>query len=237
MTDTGKARKIKLFQELKTDILTLGLQPGADLDEASLSERHGLSRTPLREVLRELAGEGYVELRDNRGARVSDMSFTTLREFFQAAPMIYGAILQLAALNRTQAQIDELKSAQNDFVSALRKGSVAERTLANNRFHELTGEMAGNVYLLPSFKRLLIDHARIGMTFYRPMNNEMADKLSEASLQHDAIISAIEAMDDQQAVELAEKHWNLSRGQIELFVTPSGIEASLGSVSRPPKTA
>lgn len=206
--------------------------PGEDLDEAPLSKSFGLSRTPLREVLRELAGEGYVELRENRGARVSDLSFTTLREFFLAAPMIYSAILRLAALNRSASQIADLKSAQKKFVNALRRGSVADRTLANNLFHEVTGSMAGNVYLLPSFKRLLIDHARIGMTFYRPSNNEMAEKLSQASDQHDAIIDAIEAGDENRAALLAEDHWNLSRGQIESFVTPGGVEGQLGELAK-----
>lgn len=222
--------KTSAQRSLRTSILTLELRPGSDLDEARLSKQFGLSRTPLREVLRELAGEGYVELRENRGARVSDMSFTTLREFFLAAPLIYGAVLQLAAINRTDTQIGELKSAQKDFAAALRRGSVAERTLANNRFHEVTGEMAGNVYLLPSFKRLLIDHARIGMTFYKPSTNAMAGKLAAASEQHDAIIKAIEASDDKRAAELADEHWNLSRGRIEEFVTPDGIEGQLGLI-------
>ena len=237
MQDPGKHRKAQLCDQLKTAILTLELRPGADLDEATLSAKHGLSRTPLREVLRELAGEGYIELRENRGARVSDMSHVTLRDFFLAAPMIYGAILQLAAINRTEAQITALRAAQADFVAALRKGSTAMRTLANNRFHEITGAMAGNVYLLPSFRRLLIDHARIGMTFYRPLNNGMAERLSEACNQHEAIIDAIEAMDAERAARLAEEHWNLSRGQIEMFVTPPGIEARLGSIVPDTKTA
>lgn len=233
----GAATKISACQHLKVAILTLQLQPGADLDEARLSQQFGLSRTPLREVLRELAGEGYAELRENRGARVSDMSFTTLREFFLAAPMIYGAILQLAALNRTDTQIADLKSAQDDFVKALRRGSVAERTLANNRFHEVTGEMAGNVYLMPSFKRLLIDHARIGMTFYKPASNAMADNLATASAQHDAIIAAIETGDATEAARLAEAHWNLSRGQIERFVTPAGLDGQLELPPAMEKTA
>ncbi len=223
--------KVRLFDELRIAILTLELRPGADLDEARLSERYGLSRTPLREVLRELAGEGYVELRENRGARVSDMSYTTLRDFFLAAPMIYGAILQLAAQNRTSQQLDKLQQAQDQFVAALRMGSPVERTLANYRFHQITGEMAANVYLLPSFKRLLIDHARIGMTFYKPVNNEMAGNLSKASQQHDDLIKAIRQRDDVRAAELAGEHWNLSRGQIELFVTPQGLEAPLGNLS------
>ncbi|WP_137702093.1 GntR family transcriptional regulator [Marimonas lutisalis] len=229
MTDTVKNRKAALYDHLKTSILTLALDPGSDLDEADLSTSFGLSRTPLREVFRELAGEGYLELHAGRGARVSGMSHTTVRDFFLAAPMIYGAILRLAALNASPRQIEELRTAQDRFRTALRTGDAAARALANNRFHEITGEMAGNVYLLPSFYRLLIDHARIGMTFYRPQNNEMAGNLTAASDQHDAIIAAIEARDADAAARLADEHWKLSRDQIEMFVMPAPLDMPLGT--------
>ncbi len=232
MKDASRRRKAHLYDHLKVSVMTLDLDPGADLDEATLSEEFSLSRTPLREVFRQLAGEGYLELRENRGARVSGMSYTTLRDFFLAAPMIYGAILQLAAKNARSDQIVQLKQAQDAFKAALRSGSGADRAMANNLFHEITGDMAQNIYLLPSFKRLLIDHARIGMTFYRPQDAAMAENLSEASAQHDAIIAAIEAGDEAAAGQLAIDHWNLSRDQIELFVTPEGLDLPLGRVAR-----
>ncbi|NOD48945.1 MULTISPECIES: GntR family transcriptional regulator [unclassified Ruegeria] len=228
MKDEAKSRKGALQEHLKTSILTLRLQPGTDLDEAHLSDEFGLSRTPLREVFRQLAGEGYLDLRTNRSARVSEMSYTTLRDFFLAAPMVYGAILRLAAGNARPAQIDALKDAQQAFKAALRTGSAEDRALANNRFHDVTGEMSGNVYLLPSFNRLLIDHARIGMTFYRPQSDEMSENLSRASEQHDAIIAAIEARDEAAAAKLAEDHWNLSRDQIEMFVMPDALDVPMG---------
>jgi len=221
-----------MLAELKQEILTLAREPGEDLDEATLSTKYGLSRTPLREALRELAGLGYVKLHANRGARVADMSHRTLRDFFLAAPMIYGAILRLAARNATPGQIDRLKRAQDDFRDALRRGVARDRAMANHRFHAITGEMAENAYLQPSFERLLIDHARIGMTFYRPRDAGMADKLNQASAQHDAIIAAIEAGDEDRAGALAVDHWTLSRGQIELFVMPGGLDAPLGSAPR-----
>ncbi|UWQ93763.1 GntR family transcriptional regulator (plasmid) [Aliisedimentitalea scapharcae] len=232
MKDTSKTRKTELYEHLKTEIMTLGLRPGADLDESKLSEEFSLSRTPLREVLRQLAGEGYVDLRENRGARVSEMSHMTLRDFFLAAPMIYGAVLQLAAQNARPEQIQDLQEAQNAFKQALHTGSGTQRAMANNRFHEVTGEMADNIYLLPSFQRLLIDHARISMTFYRPQDAGMAASVSEASQQHDAIIAAIAAQDEAAAAQLAIDHWNLSRDRIELFVMPSGLDVQLGSLSR-----
>lgn len=232
MKDTANERKRRLRSYLKTAILTLELRPGSDMDEAHLSEEFHLSRTPLREVFRELSGEGYIDLRQNRGARVSEMSHTTLRDFFLAAPMIYSAVMRLAAEHATLKQIAALKIAQNKFREALESGISSDRALANNRFHQITGEMANNIYLLPSFQRLLIDHARIGMTFYRPQNNEMAGNLTKASQQHDAIINAIEVGDADACAKLAIDHWNLSRDQIEMFVMPTSLDVPLNVASQ-----
>ena len=231
MAETTKGKKDELAGYLRSAVLTMDLLPGTDLDEIQLSRRFGLSRTPLREVFRDLAGEGYLDHRTGRGVRVAELSHTSLRAFFQAAPMIYSAVLQLAAHNATSQQIDDLKAAQMRFRNALAQGSVAERSLANNRFHEITGAMAHNAYLLPSLERLLIDHARIGMTFYRPANQDMNEKLLIASNQHDAIIAAIEDRNDQAAGDLALQHWQLSRSSIESFVMPGGLDAPLGDMS------
>ena len=229
MSASPKDRKAKLLSNLRRDVLSLALEPGVDLDEVSLSEEYGLSRTPLRDAFRELAGEGYVTMHKNRGARVAEMSHRSLRDFFLAAPMIYSSITQLAAENATSTQLDELKDAQAAFKSALRSGDARDRTLTNNRFHAITGEMAGNVYLQPSLNRLLIDHARISMTFYQPRNSRMAENVSLASEQHDGIIRAIENGDGAIAAQLALDHWELSRGQIELFVMPTALDAPLGA--------
>lgn len=228
MKDSAKDRKKTLYASLTREILTMRLAPGDDLDEASLASKYGLSRTPLREVLQQLAGEGFVVLRENRGARVADLSHRTLRDFFLAAPMIYASVARLATQNAKSHQIEELKEAQARFKSALRTGVVEDRALANNRFHAIIGEMADNAYLLPSLNRLLIDHARIGMTFYRPQSPEMVENLAKASEQHDQFISSIETGDEEAAGNLAVAHWNLSRGQIEMFVMPSALDLSLG---------
>ncbi len=215
-------------------ILTLELQPGSDLDEAALCAQYGLSRTPMREVLRELAGAGYVVLRQNRGAQVSDMSHTSLRAFFIAAPMIYAAILRLAAANRTTPQIAELQEAQTRFCAALDGGTTAERALSNTLFHRITGDMADNLYLTPSFHRLLLDHARISMTFYQPRDAIQSENVVKARTHHDQIIVAITAQDTEQAGQLALDHWQLSRDQITQFVTPGGLDLPLGT---PPQEA
>ena len=126
----GTAKSIA-YEGLKREILTLERQPGSALEESELCDKYGLSRTPLREVLQQLSGEGYVTLQLNRGARVSDMTHYTLRDFFLAAPMVYGAILRLAARNALPDQIDALKDAQQSFCSALQSGSAEDRALAS----------------------------------------------------------------------------------------------------------
>ena len=228
MAETAATRKAVLLECLRTRVLTQALKPGDDLDEARLSDEFGLSRTPLREALRELAGEGYVELARNRSARVSEMNHSTLRDFFLAAPMIYGAVLRLAAAHASPAQIDTLKSAQAAFRFALGTGGVAAKALANTRFHAITGDMAGNIYLRPSFNRLLIDHARISMTFYDAV---ASTQTSQAVDQHDAMIAAIEARDADAAGQLADDHWALSRDRIAQFVIPTPLNTRLGDVA------
>lgn len=232
MRNSTKDKKHKLVIALRKQILTLELPPGANLDEASLADKFGLSRTPLREVFQQLAGEGFVALKENRGARVSGMGHETLRNFFLVAPMIYAAIARLAAANATPNQVEQLKQAQIAFRTALRSGATPDRALANNRFHALMGEMADNPYLTPSLNRLLIDHARIGMTFYRPQNADMVENLAEASRHHDEFIEAIARRDEERAASLAVEHWNLSRHQIEIYVLPNGLNLSLGDQAR-----
>lgn len=231
MPTDAKTRKSKLADTLRRQILTLELAPGADLDEAGLSEAHGLSRTPLREVLRDLAGEGYVNLTDGRGARVSDMSHANLRAFFQAAPMIYGAVSRLAAQNARAGDVTRLRALQDRFRATLTTGSPADRALSNNAFHAAIGDIAANPYLTPALNRLLIDHARISMTFYRPTTDRMAANTAKASDQHDAFIAAIASGDEETTVQLAADHWALSRDQIEMFVMPGALEMPLGQVS------
>lgn len=227
-----KTAKGSLYDDLKRQILTMELDPDADLDEVSLSERYGLSRTPTRDILRRLAGEGYVEIRENRGARVSPMNHSTMRNFFQVAPMIYAAVGRLAVQNFKPGQLADLKDTQKRFRAASTARDALSMVLENNRFHEIMGEMSSNVYLRPSLGRLLIDHARIGHTFFRPRNEDMETRLKSAVEHHDAFIAAIAAHDEDAVVNLVFEHWELSRENMEMFIAPAGLKAD-ALVDRP----
>lgn len=228
METEARSKKAICVEDLRRKVLTQELEPGEYLDETEISEAYGISRPPLREVLRQLAGEGYVVLHENRGAQVAPMTHKTMRNFFVAAPMIYAATTRLAAEHATPAQVVRLKECQWAFRQAIKSGNAAERALGNERFHSIIGEMADNEFLLPSLRRLLIDHTRIGMTFYNPRKLELASQRELAADQHDDFIALIEAGDADAAANLAVSHWELSRAQIESFVTPESIHFPLG---------
>ena len=215
--------KQAIYDDLKKQILTLQLEPGTALDESSLSKHYAISRTPLREILRGLAGEGCVEIVNNRGAYVSSMDHKVLRDFFLTAPMIYSAVGRLAAQYAKPGQIRQIREIQEKFRIAIAIKSSADMVYWNQCFHALMGEMADNPYLKPSYDRLLIDHARISQTFYRPRDQEMQGRMFSALEQHDDMIDAIEAGDSQRVVDLIVEHWELSRDLIEYFVKPEPL--------------
>lgn len=230
MKTEPKSKKARCLDDLRRKILTQEYEAGSYLEEAQLSELYEISRPPLREVLNQLAGEDYLVLHKNRGAQVAPMTHKTMRNFFVAAPMIYAAVTRLAAENATPAQIMRLKDCQLLFRKSIRDGDAAERALMNQRFHAIIGEMADNEYLLPSLRRLLIDHTRIGMTFFNPRNRSLVEQRSIAADQHDDFVALIEAGDSEAAGALAIAHWELSRAEFESFVTPQGMDIPLGQV-------
>ena len=223
--------KQAIYDDIKKQILTLQLEPGTALDEASLSERYAISRTPLREILRGLAAEGCVEIVNNRGAYVSSMDHKVLRDFFLTAPMLYSAIGRLAAQHAKPGQIQEIREIQEKFRTAVAIKSSADMVYWNQCFHALMGEMADNPYLKPSYERLLIDHARISQTFYRPRDQQMQGRMFSALEQHDQMIEAIEAGDSQCVVDLIVEHWELSRDLIEYFVKPDPLAFEMTAVN------
>ncbi|MHA6161412.1 GntR family transcriptional regulator [Pseudomonas sichuanensis] len=224
-----RSGKNDLYEDLKNQILTMELDPDQVLDELGLSERYGLSRTPVREVFRRLAGEGYLDIQENRGARVAPMNHSTLRNFFLVAPMVYAAIGRLAVHNYKPGQLRDLRATQERFRRASAEHDARSMVVANNRFHEIMGQMSGNPYLEPSLGRLLIDHARIGHTFFRPRNSEMERHLALAVEHHDSFIEAFDRHDEGAVVDLVFEHWELSRCNMQLYIAPQGLVDDLAS--------
>ncbi len=216
-------RKESAAADLKRRVLTLECPPGMPLDEVELAQRYGLSRTPLREILQRLAGEGYLTAATNRGASVTSMDLATMRNFFQSAPMIYAAIARLATEQATPSGIVSLKKIQKKFTASVKKHDAGEMSLQNHHFHAQLGEMANSPYLAPSLERLLIDHTRMSHRFYRMSQPPSVTRINQACAQHDAMIAAIERGDPAATVAETIDHWELSRAEMDKYVIPDAL--------------
>lgn len=212
------------YADLERRILATELAPGEDLDEAGLCAAYGISRTPLREVLQRLAGEGYVTLAPNRGAKVASMDLVTMRTFFQTAPLVYSSIARLAAEHRTDAQLAALRREEAAFQAATAPQDAA---FANHRFHAVMGDMAANPYLAAALGRLLIDHTRLGLRFYQPASDAERALVIRATEQHQAMVDAIAARDVDTVVAVTLAHWDLSRDRIERYVRPDPLPVEM----------
>lgn len=220
-------RKANFRNKLISQILSMELLPGTTLDELILSEEFGLSRPPIREMLRQMAAEGYIELEANRAPRVAAMSYHSLRNFYLAAPLIYVATTKLAAQLATAADVKALREIQKHFSEAVFGGNLKDRIYYNDQFHLKIGEISRNDYFMPSLRRLLIDHARLGNVFYQPNNPDMEEELKEAVMHHEQIINAIEIRNDFLASEIIKEHLELSRRNISMYVAPNGMDISI----------
>ena len=226
----SKDKKTICLEELRMRILTLDIAPGSDLDEAGLCEAYGISRTPMREVFQRLHGEGYLRLEQNRGPKVESMDLSVMRTFFQTVPVIYANISRLAAETRRSDEIATLKDIQHSFRQATQSDEPGKAALLNHAFHLQIGEMAHNPYLMPSLKRMLIDHTRLSQIFYRPASDEEQERVAKACDQHDELIVAIERREPALAVDVTLEHWALSRDRLERFVSPDPLPVDVMSM-------
>jgi DNA-binding GntR family transcriptional regulator len=223
------SRKSQCLDAIRHQILSLALPPGSDLDEAKLGAEFGMSRTPLREVLQKLAGEGFVDITQNKGAKVVSMDMAVMRSFFQTAPLIYANIARLACENRILPQLKALKVSQQHFKKATLNNEPAQAAMYNHQFHHIIGDMSQNCYLIPSLQRMLIDHTRLSQTFYRPASPAESALVRQACEQHDQMIAAIENRHAEVAVDLTLQHWALSQDRMERFVRPDPLPVELAS--------
>lgn len=138
--------------------------------------------------------------------------------------MIYAAIGRLVVENCGPKHLSHLRDTQERFRAATNAHDAPAMVLEDHRFHEVIGGMSGNTYLQTSLGRLLIDHARIGSTFFRPQDAEMRRHLTMATRQHDDFIAAIAAHDETAMVEIIFDHWELSREEMERSITPHGLK-------------
>ena len=211
MTDTEDQQERKrgtgarfVYDTLRDEILNLVLQPGEPIDEIGLAERLSMSRTPIREALVRLAGDGLVTLLPNRCTVVSQIDFPNLHHFFDALTLMYRVTTRLAAQFHDAGDLQAIRARQAIFAEAVIAGDTAGMIQLNRDFHVAIAEAGRNPYYLQLFSRLLDEGRRILRLYYYP---SFEPALPHPYIQeHEAIIAAVAARDVDTCDRLAKEH-------------------------------
>ncbi len=188
-------------EELEDDIATGRLAPGARLDEASLATRFGVSRTPVREVLLQLAAQGLVELRPYRGAVVSSPDPRSLMEMFEVMAELEAMCGRLAAQRLDDESEKKLLETLQACAEAAENGDPDSYYYENERFHRAIYQASENSFLADQALNL---HKRLAP--FRRLQLRVRNRLHVSQSEHERIVVAIRAGDPEQAADALRAH-------------------------------
>jgi DNA-binding GntR family transcriptional regulator len=211
--DSTKADDIAVL--IEEAIVSGELAPGSVLRQEQLSERFGVSRTPVREALRKLAALGLVSFVPNRGVRVRTLSHDELREAFLVRAELESLVTEEAARRMTPEILAELEDCEKRFARLTRelrsrepggdrRSLMADWMGANHAFHDIlyrTAEMPYIESVAKSARRTFS-----GPAVWAPVDEEL-DRLYERNqAEHHSISAALAAGSVAGTRELAHEH-------------------------------
>lgn len=186
--------------ELRTQIIAGDYPPGAHLVEDRLAKELGVSRNPVREALRVLQAEGFIDMIPRRGAVVATLSDVEVRDIFDVRMALERLAAQLAARRADKEDVDELRRILAEADAALSRDDAAALTELNAEFHEQVLIVSGNGYLRDVMLQL---RGRMKWIFSRTAGSPRGQHSLD---EHVQLADAIERGDEDAAAELALRH-------------------------------
>jgi len=194
-----------LYQEvadqLRAMIQACELQAGEWIDEIKLTSALGISRTPLREALKVLVGEGLLRIEPRRGCFVNELSARDLDDIFPLMAMLEGRCAYEAARKVSQDDLLHLEPLHRQLQAHAAAGDVDQYYAANAKIHEAIQALADNRWLSD-----LIDNLRKVLSLSRHRSLVYPGRVGESCAEHLAIFAALKARDPEGAETLTRKH-------------------------------
>ena len=194
-------RADELRQDLEAEIFAGRLAPGQRLDESKLAARFGVSRTPVREALLQLASIGLVEMRPRQGAVVAAVTIRRLLQMFEVMAELEAFCARLAARRMTPEERRVLEASHRACAEQAERGETDAYYEANRCFHEALYAGAHNRYLEDSTSAL-----RNRLSPYRRFQLNQPGRIKRSLAEHDAVVRAVLAGDPDAAAEAMRDH-------------------------------
>jgi len=190
---------------LREQIFSKKLPSGSWLDEQSLADQFGISRTPMREAIKVLASEGLVTIKMRRGAYVTEVIRRDLEQIFTVLSLLEGQAAKEAATKATEDELNLLDHLHHRLEKAAADRDLEQFFEINVKFHDLIQEIAGNRWMnsvIGDLRKVLKLHRRDSLT--------STDRLQNSLVEHREILRALLKRDELAAESAMRKH--LARG-------------------------
>lgn len=181
-------------QEIERAILQGEYAPGSKLIEATLADKMGVSRGPVREAFRMLEEAGLVRTEKNRGVFVRDIPIEEAVEIFDLRAAMDELVGRKLAKDITPAQLKEIKGLVDSMEKAVKAEDAYNYHLLNLKFHDRLVEMAGNSKLTAIYRKLIKE-----LSLFRRLNLADGWLLPISASEHRLIIKAIASGDAEAA--------------------------------------
>lgn len=210
-TDGGFEGDAPLLDRLRQLVLSGEYPPGSPLPEIFLAEEFDVSRTPIREALKQLENEGLVEIRPRVGTFVRQPTRREIVELFELKEGLEGLAAGLFARRGEVPELDELRSNILAAEAAVSRGDEAAYASLVHDFHHSLVRGADNSKLLEHYDRLmnqLAYHRLVTQAIHQP------GRLGSSLTEHIRVVNAIEARDHVGAEIAMRAHVNASSAAV-----------------------
>ena len=191
----------QVFHKIRDDILNGKYREHDELKEIKIGKELGVSRTPVREALRQLELEGLVQIIPNRGAFVTGISADDVRDIYMIRARLEGLCAHWATERINKEQMERME--ENVYLSEFHagKGHMEQIAELDNQFHHILYDACGSKML----EHLLIDyHEYVGRVRRRTLST--IERSTASNKEHRAIMEAIRAGNADLAERLASEH-------------------------------
>jgi DNA-binding GntR family transcriptional regulator len=199
--ESNISQKEKSYKRIKQAIISYEIKPGEPLVEEQIADKLGVSRTPVREALKELKSEGLVKIIPRKGAFVAEISSRDIEEIFLLREILECAAIKIAISRIKEEDLIEIESTFNSFNDDTKKKNYENILYVDIKFHNFIVDSSGNRRLC-QFIGILNDQ----VYRLRYLSATAPGRLGKSLQEHIGILEALKKRDKDLAVQRLRQH-------------------------------
>ena len=201
MSENARLLSTDLVSKLRIEILAERMRPGEKLTEQAICGQFGVSRTPVREALKNLEAEGLVEMVPNRGAFVVGLSADDIRDLYAIRMQNEMQAVRWAIERRTKEEMESIEESLDFMRFYTERGDAKRMRSINAGFHKRIAAASHNRIIADSLAKIQ-DYTRYSMRVLPYRESDLAVILRE----HKAIFAAFKSNDPEAGALAMKKH-------------------------------